>query len=243
MQLAKRKRAEQGLTMLETLVGIMVIAAIVTALTPALVVAFATRIHNYRVQNAMKIAQGEIERVKLVVERGVYDATWTQQLPPSVGQTGAGNFDLDNSVQAPASGQYKGACKDWQVQGTDLTTSWCSVDINGDATNANWEQNWDLAVQMFRSSTPGTAYTTAGNQPIAFIMGVRVYTRAALKNSELTQFPRRDTAIAQTSNRQSLKLPLVIRYEVIARNDLDISRATYCELTQNLPGGSGQTCN
>lgn len=239
MQPTKQKRSELGLTLMESLVGIMVIGVIITAISPPLVIAFATRIQNYRTQNAMKIAQGEIDRVRLLVESGNYSNGWTLKLPPSVGQTGAGQFNLDDIVRAPDPALNQGTCPQVNVQGGASTTSWCTVDINGDGTD-----KWDLAVQTFRSSTPPNAYDKAGDQPIAFIMGVRVYTRAAIEGSELKTFPKRDTAIGFSGGRKALQLPLITRYEIITRSDLDISRSTYCELSQNLPGGNaGINCD
>lgn len=241
MQPTKQKRSELGLTLMESLMGIMVIGVIITAISPPLVIAFATRIQNYRTQNAMKIAQGEIDRVRLLVEAGNYSNGWTLKLPPSVGQTGAGQFDLDSVVRAPDPNLNQGTCPQVNVQGGVSTSSWCTVDINGDGAN-----NWDLAVQTFRSSTPANAYDKAGKQPIAFIMGVRVYTRSAIEAnpSELKALPKRDTAIGFAGGRKALQLPLVTRYEIITRSDLDISRSTYCELSQNLPGGNaGINCD
>lgn len=234
MRSVKQKRSELGLTLMESLVGIMVIGVIITAISPALVIAFATRIQNYRTQNAQRIAQGEIDRVRLVVESGEYsNSDWLLKLPPSVGQTGAGQFNLDDIVNSPDPSLNQGTCPQVNVQGSVSTRSWCTVDINGDGPD-----KWDVAVQTFRSSTPTNAFTAAGDRPIAFIMGVRVYTRAALEAnpSELKTFPRRETAVGFSGGRKALRLPLVTRYEIIARSDLNISSKTYCELSQNLPG-------
>lgn len=222
MKRTKLKRTEQGLTLLESLVGIMVIAIIITAITPAMLVAFATRAQNYRTEQAMKIAQGEIERVRLQIERGDYT---TATLPPSLAQAGAGIFDLDANVKAPASNQSPPNCPLSDVTaGSDQLNRTCKVELG----NGQW-----LAVQTFRSSTPGQVYDLAEKKPVAFIMGVRVYTKAAITAtpSKLQEFPKRNTASGLTSG-ESLSLPLVTRYVPIVRSDLDggISRRAYCEL-------------
>lgn len=239
MLLAKRGATEKGLTLIECLVGIMVITVIISAITPPLLIAFATRVQNYRASQAMKIAQAEIDRVRLLVEKGEYPDGWTRQLPP---QMGINQFDY-LGVGAPTTTTPTGSCPLTNVQGdANPRTTWCSVDINGDG-------QWDLGVQTFR--TP--PFTTSGNPqtnnypnglPIAFLMTVRVYTRSALESGNLIQFPRDKTAsLGMTGGLgSSLNLPLVTRSEIIVRSDLKISRELYCELNNKL-NNSLNSCN
>lgn len=238
MRSAKRKGTEEGLTLMESLVGIMVIAIVITAITPPLLIAFATRVQNYIASQAMKIAQGEIDRVRLVIEKGDYAAGWTEKLPPSMGTN---NFDY-LGVGAPTTTTPNGTCPLTNVQGSaDPRNTWCSVDVTGDGV-------WDLGIQTFR--TP--AFTTAGNpstsdypngKPIAFVITVRAYTRAALTSGNLEKsFPRDKTASLGMTAGQSITLPLVTRYETIVRSDLKISRELYCELNGKL-SNSLSACN
>ena len=64
MQRPKGKQTEQGLTMVEVLVGLAVMIIIISVITPPLVMSTAIRVRNYRTQQAMKLAQGEIDRVR-----------------------------------------------------------------------------------------------------------------------------------------------------------------------------------
>lgn len=225
------KDSEKGLTLLESLVGIMVVAVVVSLITPALVVGYASRIKNYRTDQAIKLARGEIDRVRLEVERGNYNS-----LPPRLPQIGGGQFDLDSQVPAPDRNQNLGLCP---LNATDATpvTAWCAVDINGDGP-----QNWDLGVQTFISSTPAVAYEQAGNKRVAFLMGVRVYTRAALTSGNLKPFPRRETASGGLTSGQVVSLPLVTFYTPIVKSDLPTSRFAYCELNNKINNTSVQ-CN
>lgn len=240
MRRAKSSRTEEGLTLLESLVAIMVIAIVITAITPAMLVAFATRVQNYKTQNAIQIAQGEIERVRLLVETGSYPAGWTQQLPPRIADANNG-YNLD-SVQRPAAPDANPpACPLKDVQPGQVTR-WCTVDINDDGS-------WDLGVQTFRTATPSTVLDVAPKQEIAFRMGVRVYTRAALQASpsSLAAAPARKISGLGLTSGESLSHPLVTRYETIVRSDLSISKYAYCELIANLPASDGgkplTTCN
>ncbi|MEW6498819.1 MAG: prepilin-type N-terminal cleavage/methylation domain-containing protein, partial [Cyanobacteriota bacterium] len=143
MQSAKVKNTEQGLTLLECLVGIMVLAVIVSAITPPLLIAYASRVQNYRTEQALQAAQAEINRVRLLIEAGKFGEDDIAKLPPKRAQT-AQEFDLDNLVGAPA--QQNGNCPQQNVTGSTPQTNWCGIDTNNDG-------NLDLALQSFRSST------------------------------------------------------------------------------------------
>ncbi|WP_155968395.1 type II secretion system protein [Kamptonema formosum] len=238
MQPAKRKRTEKGLTLIECLMGILVITLVIAAITPPLLVAFATRVRNFRVENAMKAAQGEIDRVRLVIDTGDY-TNLTQNIPPCVNATCAdttANYNLDN-VPPPAPNANLLTCPLVNTTGT-LSTNWCYVDLNG---NNQWDWG-DLAVQTFRTPTPQPVLDNTGQRPLAFVMGVRVYTQAALTATpsliNLAQPPIKAASLGLTSGK-SVSHPIVVRYETIVRSDLDISKYNYCVLSWRLSGGTG----
>lgn len=223
--------SEKGLTLLESLVGIMVVSVVVSLITPPLVVGYASRIKNYRTDQAIKLARGEIDRVRLEVERGNYD-----NLPPTLPQTGAGQYDLDRLVPAPTPNPNPPACP-LNLSVASNVTQWCAVDINGDG-----QANWDLGVQTFTSSTPPVVYEQVGRKRVAFLMGVRVYTRAALTSGSLKQLPRRETASGGLTSGQVLSLPLVTFYTPIVKSDLATSRFAYCDLNNKI-NGTSDPCN
>lgn len=231
MQSAKLKNTEQGLTLLECLVGIMVVGVIVSAITPALLIAYASRVQNYRTEQAVQAAQAEINRVRLQIESGKFDGG---TLPPKMAQTGAGEFSLDD-IGPP--NQEKGNCPQQNVSGsTTELRNWCGIDTNNDG-------NWDLAVQSFRSATPPEVFKLTGTSPndykdVAFLMGVRVYTIAAVQRnpSLLHPAPKRNTASGLTDGAKSISLPLVTLYAPIVSSDIEkgISRRGYCELIKKI---------
>jgi type II secretory pathway pseudopilin PulG len=238
MQPAKPKRTEQGLTLIECLMGIIVITLVIAAITPPLLVAFASRVRNFRVENAMKAAQGEIDRVRLVIDTGDY-TNLTQNIPPCVNAAcadTAANYNLDN-VPPPTPNANPRKCP-LTVPSATSSTDWCYVDING---NNQWDWG-DLAVQTFRTPTPQPVLDITGQRPLAFVMGVRVYTQVALTAtpnlSNLAQPPIKAASLGLTSG-QSVSQPLVVRSTTLVRSDLNISRYNYCVLSWKLSGGSG----
>jgi type II secretory pathway pseudopilin PulG len=219
MQRYLTKQSEQGLTLVECLAAIMVLTAIITAISPALLIAYGSRIHSRKVAQAQKLAQGEINRVKLEVESGNYKdtQTYTEKLPPEMAAAGGGRFDMA-SAQAPQQGNNRGECSTTNPT-TGRVREYCTVDTNGDG-------EWDMAVQTFRTDVADVP------DGVAFLMGVRVYTKTAIDSGNLLPNPRFRTASAGLTAGQSLSLPLVYRQEAIVRGDLPqgLSRKAQCLL-------------
>lgn len=237
MQFNKRKTTEAGLTLIESLAAIMVIAAIIIAITPSMLIAYATRVQNYRKQNATQIAQGEIDRVKRVIEGGEYTGDdLVAQLPPEVGTN---DFDIVSKAAPANNPTVQEGCPLKNVTGsTDFTTNLCGVDINGDG-------DWDLAVQTFRTS----GFDTKNNplaEPVAFLMGVRVYTRAAIESnrissSDVGRFPR-FRKVPNIVSGESLVFPLESFYTPVVRSDLPVSLELYCNLYRNMGNPAPDGC-
>jgi prepilin-type N-terminal cleavage/methylation domain-containing protein len=129
-------RSEQGVTLIECLVAIMVIAVTVAAITPPIFVSVATRVQNQRAEQAQQLAQQEIDRVRLLVERNAYDATnYTTVLPP----VAAG---LMTSVPAPTTAPPQNSTMNDRAQATSATRAYI-VDVDRDGRE-------DFLVQIFR---------------------------------------------------------------------------------------------
>ncbi len=73
---ASRKPSEEGVSLIEALVGIMIITLVLSASAPPILLAAATRIQNQRAEQAMQIAQRELDRVRLLIEQGDYKNTF-----------------------------------------------------------------------------------------------------------------------------------------------------------------------
>lgn len=69
----------QGFTLVESLMGILVISVVAITITPPIVLSTATRVQNRRAEQAMQLAQAEVDRIRVFVEQGVAD---TAKLPP-----------------------------------------------------------------------------------------------------------------------------------------------------------------
>lgn len=174
-----RTAAAPGLTLIECLVAIVIIALTVVSVTPPVFLATASRVQSRRAEQANQIAQGEIDRIRTLVERQDYSF---QTLPSSTG-----NINNIQAFQAPAGVNTgllasAGNCANPYPQAATAppappitpvsATQLVPVDINGDCTP-------EYAMQVFRSEGCVPAEFVSQNPPpYSFYVGVRVYAYA-----------------------------------------------------------------
>ena len=204
---------EKGLTLVESLAAIVIFGLSITAITSPVMLAMATRVRAYRAQQAMQIAQGEIDRVRLILERGdLSHAQLTPLLPPDAGSGAA-------KAVGPPSGQ--GSCNPTAT----APTQWCSVKVREE----------EFAVQTFRTNTKTLRDLSSGqsqNQtPIGLIMGIRVYPIAAI-NSQQT-LSTEPMSLGFSAITTATAAPLVAIYTPIVRSDLPQSAEIHKELLSN----------
>lgn len=220
LALAKLSKAntspEQGFTLLETLCAIVVISVVIASFTPPIFLAVATRFQNTRAEQALQLAQGEIDRVRRTVERGEYTES---DLPP---QGSAG----DSSVQDQGSPGSTTTLNQNQKYSSSASEG-VTVDVNGDGTP-------DFIVQTYR--TPGVR--DPEGRLAAFRMGVRVYTYSVARNfGQLENPPKKAASLTLTTALgQQRRRPLAAMYTSVVRSDTNTSLCSYQQfLGGNLP--------
>lgn len=202
---------ESGLTLIECLVAIVVLAITASAITPPLVIAVASRIQSQRIEQAIEVAQQEIDRVRATVERGDYTTASLPQSTPTVTDSTVSTFN----------GPVYGAAKAANTPYTELApTETRQVDVDADGVA-------DYAVQIYRS--PGRVITTleGEEQPLSFSVAVRVYdidaVTAAASGNLATQ-PARAGLTGGRGERE--EKPLATLYTNVVRGE---SNDAYCE--------------
>lgn len=214
---SNQQSTEQGLTLIESLAAIVIFGFAITAVTQPLIIAMATRVRAYRAQQSLQLAQGEIDRVRLIVEQSYQ------------GQQSPGNSDLNAALNTylsklpPASSatnprdvgpptDFIGYCQD--ALPTSATQG-CKVEVNGAI----------FGIQTFRVNTVAPEVKLLGNRPVpvGFNMGVRVYPPAALSQNNLSIQP----ASLAFSARSDGPAPLAVSYVLIVRSDLEHSVEDY----------------
>ena len=217
--------AEQGLTLIECLVALVIIALTVGSVTPALVISVATRVQSQKVEQAVAVAQAEIDAVRTTLERGNYDAA---SVPQSVATLEDTTYSTTtSSVQGYTGPKYSVINDASTTYDTLATDEVRAVDVDSDSTP-------DFGIQVFR--TPGQL--DGDGNPIAFTMGVRVYdvrainAQAAGTGNLLTDEARIGTTGTEGERNER---PLATIYTVLAKGDLDESYCRYIEFLGSTP--------
>lgn len=191
---------ENGLTLIECLVAIVVIAATIGMIAPITVMAVATRVQNQRAEQAALIAQSELDRIRLTVERG-------------------GNYTLDDVPST--SGAIRDVPAPENVNAANALTTFDAtrpIDIDNDGDN-------DYAVQTFR--TEGDVDASTG-QPIAFELGVRVYRADAVEKYTASELSTDQASLLLTSGEGQASIrPLAVLYSTIVKSDNKESLCDY----------------
>lgn len=203
----KKRSSESGLTLIECLVAIVVIALTTATMTPMVLFAVATRVQNQKAEQALSLAQSEIDRVRLAVEQGGDYGDYLGELslvrlpdatpPTDITAAVAPQTFIDSTATASA------------------VTEARRVDTDGDGDT-------DFAVQLFRTEGIEVSPTTAGvlaSTPVAFSVGVRVYdsrAAASLPSSLKTD----EAGLSFTSGEgDRTTRPLAVLYSQITQGD------------------------
>jgi type II secretory pathway pseudopilin PulG len=195
-----------GLTLIECLVAIIAIGFTAAAFTPALVIAAATRVQSQRADQAIQVAQGEIDRIRALLDTGRYD---NDDLPPIT------PGDL-RATPPPDPDE----ANDESLLGAER------IDVNNDG-------NPDFALQIFR--TAGTQREVNipgdnGDEPteiaVIFDMGIRVYDIRALESGNLAADESAALSVTGGEGQRS-RLPLTAIYTTMGRGDFNNSLCDY----------------
>lgn len=211
-----RHRTEEGLTLIESLTAVVILGISVVAISPPIALSIAARVRAHRAQQAMQLAQGEIDRVRLLVENlGPGKTVLTsieESLPSNVGNI------KPQSVPAKIPVNPIKACDE------NLSDEWCYVHLDDDG-------QWDMAIQRFRTYTQ---QQDDGQNLAAFILGVRVYTRASIDAGNLESPPGGTASLALSAATSQSTRPLAAFSVPIVKADAPSSFNTYERLLTEL---------
>ena len=226
-RLSGNKTSEQGLTLIEVVIAIMVVAVAGTAIAPAMVLAVATRVQSQRAEQSLELAQSEIDRVRLLVERrdDLGGGATEADFPPLA----AGFVDPAN---VPAPDAFN--CTPIATQGFPI-----SLDPGVDPCNLGPDEEPDFVIQSFR--LPG--FQTAAGVPTVFRMGVRVYDFRAFRDGGGAGLSAERASLGLTSDEgDRARSPLAVLYTEIAAGE---EGESFCEITEFLDPGASRPlgCN
>ena len=209
---------DDGLTLIECLVAIAVIGLTAAVIAPVMVFSVATRLQSQRAEQAIQLAQGEVDKIRLLAERGgdfssalaSYPITTAASVAATGAPTSAPNYSLNS------------------------TTTNVAKQVNlGNSNNK-------FAVQVFRSagSTP-----TGSPVPIAFDIGVRVYDYNAIQRYSGSL--RTDLAALRFTSGEGQRStrPLAVIYTGIFQGDRDGALCAYRQYLSTTISTTGLNCS
>lgn len=216
---------EAGVTLLECLVGIAIIAVTATLILPPLFIASASRAQNRRAEQAFQIAQDEIDRIQALVASGRHDAT---NLPASAGAfTNGANVGPPTGVAGVRKCVNTGLANQYTGTGVGALQA-IPIDIDGITLNGD-PCAPEFYMQVFRSVSPNDT-APGGTRQNSFILGVRVYSAIAQPNFGSMTTPVQPAALNITSGTGSQRVrPLVALYPRMTWSD---QGTTLCQLHQ-----------
>ena len=177
-----------GFTLIESLVAMVVISITLVAITPPIFWATGTRVQNRRAEQALALAQGEIDRVRAQVERGIsVDASNLDDFPTNYLPQSVGDISVFKDYPAPLTAWTNVRSTDPNNNTAEKITTgkkrypdanqYIPVDMDGDGKN-------DFLIQVFRDvGVCGGAVCTDKNPPTIFSVKVRVYAGMAAVNA------------------------------------------------------------
>jgi prepilin-type N-terminal cleavage/methylation domain-containing protein len=247
----KSGTSTSGFTLIESLVAIIVISVTVVAISPPIFWAAATRVQNRRAEQALSIAQSSIDEVRAKIERGgatspelpAASAGVLRPNPPAPAPTAEWNLmrgitpacnTVSNLKTAVAATATTAPIPADQHYPSDI--QYLPVDTDGDCKA-------DFLVQIFRndgicSDGPcgASALPIADRRPLAFSVGVRVY--SALAKNSPALYPEKARLTGTTGTGQTGSRPLAVLYSTVAKSDSSTALNRYRELCK---AGSDKT--
>ncbi|TVR15690.1 MAG: type II secretion system protein [Phormidium sp. GEM2.Bin31] len=221
---------DDGLTLIEGLVAILIVSAVIVGITPMMFLSVATRIQNRRAEQALQLAHGQIDQIRVLMEQGITDGNIGQiepQLPPLAGESNINEVgpptQIVNSLMSTNS-----TCNNLTNLAQLTPNALFPVDVNGDCQA-------DFYMQTFRTNQINARTQSNANTPdvpLIFRMGVRVYYR----NARVGELETDQASLVMTSGEaQQTTHPLATLYTVMSQGDTNQSLEGYRTFLQNSP--------
>ncbi|APB34874.1 Prokaryotic N-terminal methylation motif domain protein [Gloeomargarita lithophora Alchichica-D10] len=223
---SKRFHVQGGFSLIEALVGVAIIGITAALIPPVVTLSVAARAQNQRVEQAVRLAQGHMDLVRLRMERGLAGgsvATFVADVERLAPLTGGASL---NDVAAPGATTLRTAAFcDLDNPSTPIGPP-CRVDIDGDGQA-------DFGLQAFRIQQQ----TAPSGQPLSFIFGVRVYPRAVVQGVYAGTLGTRPAQV-RLGAPEAASNPLAVQYSRILVPDSTRSLGSICRTL----GGDDTNC-
>lgn len=233
--LRRRPDARSGFTLIESLVAVIILSLTVVSVLPPIFWATATRVQNRRAEQAIQLAQSEIDRVRAAGERKTVTIA---QLPPRAGASLRPDAPAPNSV-VPQGVKFRSAvpgCNNDDGNQVAINEV-ILVDTDPEPVGSTTPCTAEFLIQTFRGA--GVPTDDAVTAPDGFVMGVRVYAISARKNIEAGTAQKEAGRLRGGNGLGTQQFrPLAMQYSTIVRSNKSDTLAIYRQLCT----AAGQAC-
>lgn len=181
---------QSGFTIVESLMAIVVVGILMTAIAPVIVLSVATRVQARRVEIASQAVQTYIDGVKsgaITTPNHTVSLDEIDETKPR-SQQFTSQRETFSGVATPTSAGSLNCSTNAYCSNTSTSSLYCN-DLDGGGCSSG--SNKDLLVQAFRSATP-----TSTNADKGYILGLRVYRANAF--SDTTSLVKSEPSIKRT---------------------------------------------
>ncbi|MEM9214546.1 MAG: type II secretion system protein [Cyanobacteria bacterium P01_F01_bin.150] len=212
--------SDQGLSLIEALVAIVVIAITGAMMLPPMFLTAATRVQNRRAEQALQVAQSEIDRVRTLVEQDQHNKALNLPFAISGGLEDVAPPKTDD-VNTPMK-SVKSSCNQYEGKPLADALTLVPVDMDADCTA-------DFYMQVFRTEDPSEAGVA---QPDKFQIGVRVFAASVKANlGNLTDEDVQEASLKYTTGQgNQSRRPLAVLFTSVNQGDADNSICQFYSL-------------
>jgi prepilin-type N-terminal cleavage/methylation domain-containing protein len=233
-----KPQSPTGFTLIESLVAVIVIAITIVSITPPIFWATATRVQNRRAEQAVQLAQGEIDRVRNGIERRDFSLA---DLPPQVSGALRPNPGSPTSIADRSFLRSVDPTNCPQGANSGKPPASANVVIPVDTDGGDGCKP-EFFIQVFRGDDVNLA-GVPGNVPDGMVVGVRVYSIAAADSAGNTLNSPLETRIGKLRATNGLGTqrtkPLSVQYSAIVRSNTADGMTLYRQLCSQLGNQGG----
>jgi type II secretory pathway pseudopilin PulG len=213
LSLFKLHKANQGLTLIESLAAIVITTVALGAIAPPLLLSAATRIQSRNAEQAQGIAREELDKIRAALSR-------EEGIPPN----GEEGFAPPVSGANPLNSTPGPDTLELVRSNLNYVNEAAVIDADGDGDK-------DFFVQVMRDQGVRFGSGPASGQLAVFEMGVRVYDITAKDNLGSLNTDQASLGLTNGLNQRGTN-PLAVIYTEVSRSDLKLSLDEYREYLQ-----------
>ena len=222
---------ESGLTLIEALMAVLILAVVIGSIAPPLVIAVSTRVRNREVEQSLQVSRKHIEDIRIALLNNSWDGD-PDTIPSGVPKLASASDYSSGSVPYPPDlTQIKPPSDVCTTPGVPSGTEACDSALDMQGFDFDKDGKVDFFVQAFRANQCSTA-----DEIFAFDVGVRVYPYDVVKtDGTLVSSITNEDQGAAFADRRNNNAPLSSGYTTLIRTEATFGLTNYNDSCPKAP--------